>query len=127
SLTQTQTGEGVTEAFRLPLRLDFKLEGEDYHSSRIEMTEREQAFYITLPSKPKFVRLDGEILKTVDFDQAADMLREQVAHDDNALGRIEAARALGKKADKDAIAALGKVVREDGFWGVQAEAAKALG
>ena len=43
------------------------------------------------------------------------------------MGRVEAARALGKKGDKEAIAALGKAAREDGFWGVQAEAARALG
>ncbi len=55
------------------------------------------------------------------------MLREQLASDDNVMGRIDAARALGKKGDKDAIAALGKAVREDAFWGVQAEAARALG
>ena len=55
------------------------------------------------------------------------MLRAQLADDDNVLGRVDAARALGKKGDKDAIAALGKALREDAFWGVQAEAAKALG
>jgi len=43
------------------------------------------------------------------------------------MGRVDAARALGKKGDKDAIVALGKAAREDRFWGVQAEAAKALG
>jgi aminopeptidase N len=43
------------------------------------------------------------------------------------MGRIDAARALGKKPDKDAVAALGKAAREDAFWGVQAEAGRALG
>jgi aminopeptidase N len=55
------------------------------------------------------------------------MLRAALAEDEEGVARVEAARALGKKGDKDAIAALGKAVREDRFWAVQAEAAKALG
>src|SRR4029079_17198006 len=85
------------------------------------------AFYIPLASKPKFVRIDGEILKALDFERGTDMLAAQLAGDNDVMGRVDAARALGKKGDKEAIAALGKAAREDAFWGVQAEAAKALG
>jgi aminopeptidase N len=91
------------------------------------MTEREHTFYVPLAAKPSFARVDAEVLKTLDLDLPAEMLRAQLAGDEHVLGRIEAARALGKKGDKDAIAALGKAVREGGFWGVQADAAKALG
>ncbi|HLF72132.1 MAG TPA: M1 family aminopeptidase [Dehalococcoidia bacterium] len=127
SLTQTQKGERIAEAFRLPLRLDFRLENGETSSTKVEMTEREQAFYIPMPSKPRFVSLDCEVLKTLDLDRPTEMLKAQIESDDNVLGRIEAARALGKKGDRTAIEALAKAVREDGFWGVQAEAAKALG
>src|SRR4029079_8134544 len=85
------------------------------------------AFYIPLASKPKFVRIDGEILKALDFERGTDMLAAQLAGDNDVMGRVDAARALGKKGDKEAIAALGKAAREDAFWGVQAEAARALG
>jgi len=127
ALKQTQTGDKVAEVFRLPLRLLFKFEDGSSHSPTIEMTEREQTFYVPLPAKPKFVHVDGEILKTLDLDRPGEMLRTQLAEDEAILGRIDAARALAKKSDKDAIAALGKAAREDAFWGVQAEAAKALG
>jgi aminopeptidase N len=127
SLKQTQSGDKVAEVFRLPLRLDIKLEGGESFSTRVEMTEREQTFYVPLAARPSFARVDVEVLKTLELDIPAEMLRAQLAGDEHSLGRIEAARALGKKGDKDAIAALGKAVREDGFWGVQAEAAKALG
>jgi aminopeptidase N len=80
-----------------------------------------------LTAKPKFVNVDGEVLKTLDLDRPGEMLRAQLAEDEAIMGRIDAARALGKKSDKDAIAALGKAAREDAFWGVQAEAARALG
>ncbi len=127
SLRQGQSGDEVEETFRLPLRLDFALENGDPVSTRIEVTEREQTFYVPLASRPRFVRVDVEVLKTLELEQPGEMLRNQLTSDDNALGRIEACRALGKKSDKDAIAALGTAAREDAFWGVQAEAAKALG
>jgi aminopeptidase N len=127
SLKQTQNGDKIAEVFRLPLDVDFVLEDGSTHSVRVEMTEREQTFYVPLASKPRFLRVDVQVLKTLELEQPPEMLRAALAEDENGLGRIEAARALGKKGDKDAIAALGKAVREDGFWAVQAEAAKALG
>ena len=126
-LKQTQTGEGVAEAFRLPLEIAFCLESGEWTTATIEMTEREQAFYCPLPAKPTIVRIDPEVLMALDFERSGEMLRAQLAGDDDVLGRVDAARNLGKKGDKDAIAALGKATREDGFWGVQAEAARALG
>ena len=127
SLKQTQSGERIAEVFRLPLRVDFKLEGGETVSRTAEMTEREQTFYFSLPAKPKLLRVDGEVLKSLELELPGEMLREQLASDEDVLGRVEAARALGKKGDKDAIVALGKAAREDAFWGVQAEAARALG
>ena len=61
------------------------------------------------------------------FERPGEMLRAQLVEDDDVLGRVDAARGLGKKSDNEAIAALGKAAREDAFWGVQAEAGKALG
>ncbi|HLF75969.1 MAG TPA: M1 family aminopeptidase, partial [Dehalococcoidia bacterium] len=127
SLKQSQTGDKVPEVFRLPMRIDFKMEDGSWVESKVDMTDKEQTFYFPLASKPKMVRIDGEVLKALDLNCPDDMLREQLKGDENVLGRIDAARALGKKGDKDAIAALGKAAREDIFWGVQAEAAKALG
>ena len=126
SFKQEQTGDKIAEAFRLPLRIDFRLDG-DWLQTKAEVTEREQAFYFVLPSKPKFVRIDGEVLRTLELDASGEVLREQLAGDHSVLGRVEAARALGKKGDREAIKALGKAAREDAFWGVQAEAARALG
>ena len=124
---QTQTGNQVSETFRLPLQIDFRVEDETTVSTRIELTERQQTFYFALASKPRFVRVEGEVLKTISIDRPGEMLRQQLAKDDDVLGRVEAARALGKKSDRDAITALGTAARDDSFWGVQVEAAKALG
>ncbi len=129
SFKQTQEGEQVAKAFRLPLNIDFRPDAGERQAFRVEMTEREQAFYFTLAAKPKLVRIDpgADVLKALDFQRSGEMLREQLANDEDVLGRIDAARALGKKGDPEAIAALGLAVRDDGFWGVQAEAARALG
>ena len=127
TLRQTQTGNQVSETFRLPLSIDFRLEDDSMVTNRIELAERQQTFYFPLATKPQFVRIDGQVLKTIAVDRPGEMLRQQLANDDNVLGRVEAARALGKKADKEAIAALAEAAKTEGFWGVQAEAAKALG
>jgi aminopeptidase N len=127
SLKQMQSGDKVAEVFRLPLRLDFKLENGDTSTTKVEMTDKEQTFFVPLTTKPKYFNVDGEVLKTLELEQSPEMLRTQLAEDENVLGRVDAARALGKKGDKDAIASLGKAVRQDAFWGVQAEAARALG
>ena len=127
SLKQQQSGDKVAEAFRLPMRLEFRLEDGQTHSTSIEMTEREQNFYVPLAARPSFVRFDTEVLKTLDLDVPAEMLRAQLTADPDVLGRVEAARALAKKTDRESIEALGKAAREDAFWAVQAEAAKALG
>jgi aminopeptidase N len=129
SFKQTQEGDDVAKVFRLPLSIDFTPESGERQAFRVEMNEREQAFYFALAAKPKMVRIDPgcRILKSLDFQRPAEMLREQLANDDDVLGRVDAARGLGKKGDAAAIRALGKALREDPFWGVQAEAAKALG
>jgi aminopeptidase N len=127
SLKQTQSGDKVAQVFRLPLRLRFRLEDGSTYSTSIEMTEREQTFHLPLASKPKWLNLDAEILKTMKFERPGEMLRAQLVEDDDVLGRVDAARGLGKKSDNDAIAALGKAAREDAFWAVRAEAGKALG
>jgi aminopeptidase N len=127
ALKQTQTGEKVPEVFRLPLRLSFRLESGENHTTAVEMTERQQTFYVPLASKPKWINVDGEVLKTLKLERPAEMLRAQLVEDEDVLGRVDAARALGKQSDRESIAALGKAAREDTFWGVQAEAGKALG
>ena len=126
-LKQTQTGEAVAEAFRLPLELVFRLETGESVSTCVEMTEREQTFYFPLAAKPAFVRVDPIVLMTLDFEPSGEMLRAQLEQDDDVLGRVAAARALAKKGDKDAITSLGRASQDDAFWGVQAEAARALG
>ena len=55
------------------------------------------------------------------------MMRYQLEHDPDILGRIEAAEALGEVADDESITALKQSLLHDPFWGVRNAAATALG
>ena len=65
----------------------------------MQVEEAQQTFYFPLEARPLSVRFDqgGWLLKTLDFERPAEMLRYQLRHDPDVLGRIEAAEALGKK------------------------------
>jgi len=129
TVKHTQKAEHDTaELFTNAVGVDFAV-GRRTESFRVRMTEREQSFFFPLPEAPKLVRFDpgGWLLKTVEFKRSAEMLTYQLEHDDDVLGRIDAAKQLAKLGTAQAVAALKQVVLKDGFWGVQAEAARALG
>ena len=75
------------------------------------------------------VRFDPghNFLKTVEFKRGKDMLLYQLKNDDDAAGRIDAAKELAKLGTPEAAGALKDAVLRDTFWGVQFEAARALG
>jgi aminopeptidase N len=119
----------VDIAFTLPVA-DDALEGETTTSTfRVQIEEAQQRFYFPLPRKPLAVRFDpgGWMLKTLTFERPAEMLRYQLVHDPDVLGRIEAAEELGKLGDAKSVAALTEALRSDAFWGVRAEIAATLG
>jgi aminopeptidase N len=119
----------VDIAFTLPTADDAP-EGETTTSTfRVQIEEEQQRFYFPLPRKPLAVRFDagGWILKTLKFERPAEMLRYQLAHDEDVLGRIEAAEALGKLGDPKSVEALAAALLSDPFWGVRAEIAATLG
>jgi aminopeptidase N len=129
TVKQTQSAEhGTAEVFRTPVAVDFGV-GSGAQPFRVQLSEREQSFYFPLPEKPKLVRFDpgGWLLKTVEFKRGQDLLLEQLQHDADVVGRIDAAKALAKLGTREAVAGLKQAVLGDPFWGVQNEAARALG
>jgi aminopeptidase N len=119
----------VDIAFTLPTSDDAP-EGETTTATfRVQIEEAQQRFYFPLPRQPLAVRFDpgGWILKTLKFERPAEMLRYQLAHDADVLGRIEAAEELGKLGDPRSVDALAAALVSDPFWGVRAEIAKTLG
>ncbi|MFL6194260.1 MAG: M1 family aminopeptidase [Thermoanaerobaculia bacterium] len=96
---------------------------------RVNVAGREvQDLYIPSDERPRTVVLDprGWILKTVDFQKpAAEWVLQLAAKELPA--RLEALRALGDLGGDEAVAALGRAVREEPFYAVRQEAADALG
>lgn len=117
------TGHGTPE-----YHVDFDV-AFDGLSLPVRLDAAERTFAVHLQKEPQRVRFapGGElVLKTADFDLPGGMLRRQLWGDDDVLLRIEAAKALGKKADRESVSALSSALTHDGFWGVQRQVALSL-
>jgi aminopeptidase N len=85
---------------------------------------------IALPAAPRSIRWDkgGWLLDVSDFPRPTVMLAHQLRHDDDILGRIEAAELLSSRpGDTKAVAALDAALDSDSAWAVRARAATSLG
>jgi len=142
-IKQTQTVDTLTPCFHMPLDLAFTVPTSDQGSKdenpfetrvvrlRVTLGEQEQVeqtFYIPLEREPLMVRIDpdGWLLKTLKFERSTKMLRYQLAHDPDVLGRVEAAEALGEKSEEKSREALIHALNNASFWAVRATAARAL-
>ena len=142
-IKQTQKVDELTACFYTPLDIAFTIPTSD-EASKCEQTtqtrtiswqvqlgedgQAEQSFYLPLEREPVMVRIDpdGWLLKTLKFEVSNRMLRYQLAHDPDILGRIEAVEALGKTSDDVSHEALVAALNNDPFWGVRSASAKAL-
>ena len=127
NVAQTQD-EKDSSVFRLPVVVDFTVEGK-VHAHKVEINEKVHNFIFSLPGKPQMVRFDPghNFVKTVEFKRDKDLLLYQLKNDDDVVGRIDAAKELAKLGTQEAVDGLKNAVQKDKFWGVQNEAARALG
>ncbi len=143
-IKQAQKVDELTPCFLTPIDLAFTVPtsdeaAKDEHTTgtrtvhmRVlsgEDGQVEQSFYVPLEREPVMVRFDpdGWLLKTLKFERSAKMMRYQLAHDADVLGRIEAAEALGEDGSAESVAALRTALFNDAFWGVRVAAVEALG
>ncbi|MGB7925373.1 MAG: DUF3458 domain-containing protein [Pyrinomonadaceae bacterium] len=102
---QTQLPDAMTPAvFRLPVEVELA-DASGPRTERIEITEREQRFTFKMNGKPLMIRFDkgARTLKKLDFPQSAAMLSYQLLHSADAIGRLEAAEALARMIDRQAL------------------------
>lgn len=127
TVKQIQTPDELTSIFRLPLKVRFVGKGYD-ETKPFEVSEASHTFHIPLADRPKWIGFDpaNSIPKTLELKFDEDQLVAQLKEDDDAMGRVYAAQALGKKGTNGAVEALGGALLKDKFWGVQAECAAAL-
>ena len=128
AVSQTQAVDELTSLFRMPVQVAFET-ADGPHSVRINLSQKEQSFYVPLKEKPKMVAFDPGYwcLKSLDFVRPKEMLLYQLKHDQDVIGRIQAGQGLAKLGAPDCVEGLKESVLTDPFWGVQAEAARALG
>ena len=144
SIKQTQEIDDLTPCFATPVDLAFTIPTSDEAAKDENTSETrtiplrvqvgvdgqlESTFYLPLEREPVMVRFDpdGWLLKTLKFERSAKMMRYQLAHDPDILGRIEAVEALGEQGGDENMRALHTALFNDAFWGVRSAAAKALG
>src|SRR6185312_2982107 len=130
SVRQTQEITDLTPIFVTPVEIAFmvveagdgrrKSQKATLRSFRVQLEEEQQTFYFPLESRPLSVRFDqgGWLPKTLDFKRPSELLRYQLIHDPDVLGRIEAAEALGTLADEASIKALEEALVNEPFWSV---------
>jgi aminopeptidase N len=128
-LEQNQTPTGETGLFSFPLEVALVGDaGTTVHRALVQPLAA-QDLTLSSPSRPRTVVLDprGWILKTLDFDKPSPEWIVQLDTAEPLAARLEAVRALGKLGGDEAVAALGKALREAPFFGIRRVAARSLG
>lgn len=125
---QNQEETEDTKLFKMPVVFEFLVGGEPRRMT-VTVDKKEHTFYFPFPEEPKDFRFDpgNAILKTLKLKKPKAMLLYQLNHDDDVIGRIYAAEALGELGELDAVQALADALLHQRFWGVRAEVAKVLG
>ncbi|MEX2215563.1 MAG: M1 family aminopeptidase [Phycisphaeraceae bacterium] len=127
SVKQMQVTNAEVLLFSFKVKLRFRTV-EGITEQMVEVTEKEQEFFVPLASKPVVVWFDAEsgLLCTLKFDKPKEMLLAQLQERDDPIGRVRAIEGLAKHDDAATIEALTMTLNEDPFWGVRVEACKAL-
>jgi len=129
TVKQTQTVDEQTTLFDTPVTVEFGHSSGAAESFTVDCDSTEQTFHFNLRHKPVTCVFDprGDILKALKQHVPFEMLARQLTTHPFVAARVEAARALAADTSAASVEALTGALRSDKFWGVQAEAARALG
>ena len=128
AVTQTQVNDGETDGlFDLKIPIGFTTNTVNKIFT-VRIHQREQAFYFPLESKPDFVSFDvgNNTLKTVELAYPLPELSAQLVQDPDCLSRLNAAAAIAKKGNLEALKTLEKALSTEVFWGVRLEIVEAI-
>jgi aminopeptidase N len=140
TVTQTQAKAGIhtlaNDLFDLKIPIAFGYgQGQTVQGQTVELKtfsvrvfEKEQVFYFPLEKKPDFISFDAgnNHLKTVELEYPLTELIAQLQNDLDPIGKVYAARAIGKKGNLTALEALATCLQTEKFWAVRKEAVEAL-
>jgi aminopeptidase N len=96
---------------------------------RVHVERAHESFVIPCAARPAVIRIDpgAYLLCTMTYDLGTETHAAILRGDPSPVGRIRAARALGKDAARSAQEALAAALRDEPFWGVAVEIAALLG
>jgi aminopeptidase N len=122
-IEQSQEGEPFD------IEVDIRVQGRDATTTRVRLSERKQVVFLPCPTAPKSVRFDvgGQLVKTLEHQKPRSWWSWELKNDDDVIGRVEAAKALGKDGSPEARRALKRALSSDAHWAVRQAAAGALG
>ncbi|HUY29223.1 MAG TPA: M1 family aminopeptidase [Candidatus Binataceae bacterium] len=129
TVKQTHKTSDATGLFRMTATIALMDAAGAETRHRVEVREREHVFVFACDKAPKAVRFDPghDLVKTLKHKRGREALELELKHAPEAIGRAAAAHDLGKEGSPQAAAALRIAMLGDSFWGVQADAAAALG
>jgi aminopeptidase N len=125
---QTQPVDSMTGIFNVDVDVKVLTDEGAVHGV-MQVHGKESALTLALPAPPRAIRWNdgGWVLEAHDFPRPTVMLRYQLEHDDDVVGRLEAITLLSRRpSERIAAAAVANAAREDAFWAVREAAAGAL-
>ena len=122
---QADAAKGVGR-FDLPLTVAFEVADGRWERVTTLLTDRRE-LRLPLSERPKAVVIDpdGDAVFALEWAPGDDLLTRALRVG-SVNGRVQAARALGQRANAVAIRALTEAYRAEAFWGVRVEIARAL-
>ncbi len=132
TIRQMQTVDAVTPLFDMPVHLVFHGASGERQEVAVRVHLKEATFTVPLPFQPLWTTVDpnDHIYKTLTVDEPIQALTARSERDDSTMSRLWAAQQLGQVRGDDkgaAVAALSRMLEEDGFYGVRVASAQALG
>jgi len=129
NLRQTHARDAQTPVFRFTLRGEVVDGSGAARPFALRVDDEAHAFSVPCAEPPSHVALDpdGDVLMRLTLRAPPRWSLDALRRGRTALTRARAAATLARRDDGDTVEALARAVRDDAFWGVSAEAARALG
>ncbi|WP_069808029.1 M1 family aminopeptidase [Vulcanisaeta thermophila] len=127
SISQTQ-GDDSYPIYRLPLEFEVKYPSGKVDTIRVDLEEREATIYVPASERPLYVCIDPQFkvaVKSVSADKGVEEALAELGSG-SLMCRLEAVDSLARDGSARAVEGLAKALT-DPFWGVRAEATRALG
>lgn len=129
TVEQTQKVEDRVGLFRVPVEMEITTAA-GRKNFPITVAQAKDTFTFAVDGPPLMVLFDkaNKVLKSLEFNKPPKEWIYQLRNAAAVPDRADAAKALGEmRHDEEVVTALGQAALKDAFWGIRAEALRALG